>query len=72
MLSEAAEHLTFANTKDPNHLATYNILGQVLIKLGRKDDAKAVLQAGIAKTSGVVEGMGRDLAPAMTKLLETL
>jgi Flp pilus assembly protein TadD len=71
-LSEAAEHLTFANTKAPDHLATYNILSQVLIKLGRKDDARTVLQAGIDKSSGVVEGMGRDLAPAMMKLLETL
>ena len=71
-LSEAAEHLKFANAKDSDHLATYNILGQVLIKLGRKDDARAVLQAGIAKTSGVVEGMGRDLAPEMMKLLEML
>ena len=71
-LSEAAEHLTFANTKDPEHLATYHVLGQVLIKLGRKDAARSVLRAGSAKAAGVVEGMGRDLGPAMAKLLETL
>ena len=28
-LNEAAEHLLFANVKDPDHLATYHILGQV-------------------------------------------
>ena len=71
-LSEAAEHLTFANTKDPKHLATYHVLGQVLIKLGRKDAARTVLRAGVTKVAGVGEGMGRDLGPAMAKLLETL
>ncbi len=71
-LSEAAEHLTFANAKDPDHLATYHILGQVLIKLGRNDEARAVLQAGAAKAAGVGHGMGHDLGPEMAKLLESL
>src|SRR4051794_25678626 len=31
-LAEAAEHLTFANGRAPEHLATYHILGQVLIR----------------------------------------
>ena len=48
-LSEAAEHLLFANAKDPHHLATYHVLGQVLIKLGRKDEARAILQTGSTK-----------------------
>ena len=71
-LSEAAEHLTFANTQDPEHLATYHILGLVLIKLGRTDTARTILQAGVRKTESVTDGMGRDLGPAMAKLLETL
>ena len=71
-LNEAAEHLTFANAKDPHHLATYHVLGQVLIKLGRKDEARAILQAGCTKAAGVGGGMGRDLGPAMATLLETL
>ena len=71
-LSEAAEHLTFASAKDPNHLATYHVLGQVLIKLGRKDEARAVLQAGSTKAAGVGVGMGHDLGPAMATLLEAL
>ena len=71
-LNEAAEHLMFANAKDPEHLATYFIFGQVLIKLGRKDEARTVLVTGSTKADDVGEGMGRDLGPAMAKLLETL
>jgi len=71
-LNEAVEHLMFANTKDPDHLATYHILGQVLIKLGRKDEARTVLGTGSTKAGDVGEGMGHDLGPAMAKLLETL
>ena len=71
-LKEAAEHLTFANAKDPHHLATYHVLGQVLIKLGRKDEARAILQAGCTKAAGVGGGMGRDLGLAMAALLEAL
>jgi tetratricopeptide (TPR) repeat protein len=71
-LNEAAEHLLFANAKDPDHLATYHVFGQVLIKLDRKDEARAVLEKGLTKSADVGEGMGRDLGPAMAKLLESL
>ena len=71
-LNEAVEHLMFANTQDPAHLATYHIFGQVLIKLGRKDEARTVLVTGSTKAGDVGEGMGRDLGTAMAKLLETL
>ena len=71
-LSEAAEHLTFANAKAPDHLATYHVLGQILIKLGRAGEARAVLSAGCEKVKAVGEGMGRDLGPAMAQLLESL
>ena len=71
-LNEAVEHLMFTNTKDPDHLATYHIFGQVLIKLGRKDEARTVLATGSTKAGDVGEGMGHDLGPAMAKLLETL
>ena len=45
-LSEAAEHLIFANAKAPDHLATYHVLGQILVKLGRTDEARDVLSKG--------------------------
>jgi predicted Zn-dependent protease len=70
--TEAAEHLTFANTHAPEHLATYHFLAQTLIRLGRKDEARAVLEEGIRRSSHIAHGMGRDLAPAMSALLETL
>jgi cytochrome c-type biogenesis protein CcmH/NrfG len=71
-LEEAAGHLRFANAKAPEHLATYHVLGQVLMKLGRTDEAGSVFQAGIARVEGVGEGMGRDLGPAMRELLRSL
>ena len=71
-LNEAAEHLIFANTTAPEHLATYHILGQVLIRLERIDEARSVLTAGCEEVGGIGEGMGRDLGPAMTELLRGL
>src|SRR5437763_478161 len=71
-LTEAAEHLLFANEKSPEHLATYNVLAEVLIRLGRKDEARRVLTEGIRRVAGVGEGMGRDLGPAMQRMLESL
>ncbi len=71
-LREAAEHLTFANEKAPEHLATYHVLGQVLMKLNRLDEAKRIFELGIERCAGIGEGMGRDLAPAMQALLAEL
>lgn len=71
-LAEAAEHLTFANERSPEHLATYHILGQVLVKLGRTADARRVLEEGVKRTATIGEGMGRDLGPAMTEMLKEL
>ena len=71
-LNEAAEHLIFANTTAPEHLATYHVLGQVLIRLERIGEARSVLTAGGKKVGGIGEGMGRDLGPAMAELLRGL
>ncbi len=71
-LEEAAEHLRFANEKAPQHLATYHIYGQVLARLGRKDEAKRIFTEGLKQTAGIGEGMGRDLGPAMQQLLAEL
>ena len=71
-LHEAAEHLIFANAKAPDHLATYHVLGQILIKLDRISEARDVLSLGCKKVEAVGEGMGRDLGPAMAELLRTL
>ncbi len=70
--SEAVQHLKFANSAAPQHLATYHILGQALIQIGNTAEARQVLQAGIPRVMSVGEGMGRDLGPAMQKLLEQL
>jgi uncharacterized protein HemY len=71
-LAEAADHLRFANGRAPEHLATYHVLGQVLLKLGRNDEARQVFERGIVRAEAVGEGMGRDLAPAMRELLASL
>ena len=72
MLSEAAEHLRFANQNAPDHLASYHFLAQALIKIDHKDEARDVLKAGIAKSAGFAHGMGRDLGPAMQRMLDSL
>ena len=72
MLEEAAGHLQFSNEHAPEHLATYHIYGRTLILLGRKDEARRVLQAGVKRVADVGEGMGRDLGPAMSELLRQL
>ena len=71
-LTEAAVHLRFANAHAPDHLATYHILGQVLLKLGEADDARKVLTEGVRRVASVGQGMGRDLGPAMENLLNGL
>ena len=71
-LNEAAEHLFLANTNAPEHLATYHVLGQVLIRLERISEARTVLTAGREQVGSTGEGMGRDLGPAMAELLRTL
>jgi uncharacterized protein HemY len=71
-LTEAVEHLRFANTAAPQHLATYHILSQALIQLGKTEEARQVLQAGIPRVAAVGSGMGKDLGPAMAALLSGL
>jgi hypothetical protein len=72
MLVEAAEHLRFANRTAPDHLATYHVLAQTLIRLGLKDEARQVLEKGIDKSSAAMHGMGRDLGPLMQEMLTQL
>ena len=71
-LREAATHLRFANERAPSHLATYHVLGQVLIRIGEKDEARRVLEEGIRRVGGIGEGMGRDLGPLMRQMLESI
>lgn len=71
-LEEAVEHLTIATQLDPTHVASHLGLGRALVSLGRKDEAKPVLQAGIdAARSGRSSG-GGDLVPEIQALLQTL
>ena len=71
-LAEAVDHLRFSNEHAPDHLATYHILADALIRLGRPDEARPVLVAGLARADAVGQGMGRDLGPAMGQLLAGL
>ncbi len=71
-LEEAAENLRVAVELDPVHVSSHWILGQVLGKLGRHEEAKPVLTAGIAAaTSGRSNG-GGDLVPEIQAFLQTL
>ncbi len=71
-LDEAIEHLRVAVQLDPVHVASHLALGRALIGLGRTEEAKPVLQAGIdAAISGRSNG-GRDLVPEMQMMLQRL
>lgn len=71
-MAEAAEHLSAAIKLDPTHVASHLALGRALVALGRKEEAKPILQAGIdAATSGRSSG-GVDLVPELRNLLHTI
>ncbi len=71
-IEEAVEHLQVAVQLDPLHVASHFALGRALTALGKKDEAKPVLIAGIdAAISGRSIG-GGDLVPEMQALLKTL
>src|SRR5687768_1383147 len=72
MLEEAATHLSFANDRARDHLATYHIYAKTLIALGRTGEAKRVLTEGIERVAAGGGGMGRDLGPAMEEMLRQL
>jgi len=71
-IEEAVEHLRVAVELDPVHVASHLALGRALAKLGRKDEAKPVLQAGINAASSGRSNGGMDLIPEMQALLRTL
>ncbi len=71
-LDEAAENLRVAVELDPSHVSSHWILGRVLGRLEKHEEAKSVLTAGIAAaTSGRSNG-GGDLVPEMQAFLQTL
>ena len=71
-LAEAAEHLRVAVRVDPTHVASHLALGRALVALGRNEEARPVLQAGIdAAISGRSNG-GMDLVPELRALLQSM
>ena len=71
-LEEAVEHLRVAVLLDPVHVASHLALGRALAALGKNDEARPVLTAGIdAAQSGRSNG-GADLIPEMRALLQKL
>jgi Flp pilus assembly protein TadD len=71
-LEEAVEHLRVAVQLDPVHVASHLALGRALASLGRKDEARPVLAAGIAAAESGRSSGGVDLIPEMHALLRTL
>lgn len=69
---EAAEHLRVAIQLDPVHIASHLALGRALIGLHKQEEAKPVLQAGIAAARSGRSNGGVDLVPEMQALLRTL
>ena len=71
-LEEAVEHLRVAVELDPVHVASHFALGRALAALGRNEEAKPVLTAGINAASSGRSNGGMDLVPEMRALLQTL
>lgn len=71
-LEEAAEHLQVAVKLDPVHVASHLALGRALAGLGRKDEAKQALRAGITAAQSGRSNGGGDLVPDMQALLRSL
>lgn len=67
-LVEAAEHLRAGRAQAPEHVATYHVLGQILLYLGRDEEARAVLDEGCRRAAAAPPGSGADLLPALQQL----
>ncbi|MGQ0809738.1 MAG: tetratricopeptide repeat protein [Nitrospiraceae bacterium] len=71
-LEEAVDHLRVATELDPTHVASHLALGRALVSVGRNEEAKPVLKAGIdAALSGRSSG-GVDLVPELRTLLQQI
>ena len=71
-LEEAADNLRVATQLDPTHVASHLALGRALISLGRPEEAKPILKAGIEVALSGRSNGGMDLVPDMQRLLATL
>ena len=71
-LEEAVEHLQVAVKLDPSHVASHLSLGRALMAVGRLDEAKPILQAGIAAARSGRSSGGGDLVPELQSLLASL
>lgn len=72
LLHEAAGHLRAGSALAPEHVATYHILGQVLMLLEQDDEARDVLERGCRRAAAAPPGAGNDLLPALQQLLSEL
>ncbi len=71
-LEEAAEHLGVAVKLDPLHVASHLALARAWVGLGKRREARAALQEGIAAALSGRSNGGGDLVPEMQTLLRTL
>lgn len=71
-LAEAEVHLRFSNSAAPDHLATYHVLAQLLLRLSREEEARPVLEEGIRRAMRAPSGQGGDLVPILQDLLDDL
>lgn len=71
-LEEAVEHLQVAVRLDPVHVASHLALGRALARLGRKDEARSVLQTGVSVALSGRSNGGGDLVPEMQALIRSL
>lgn len=71
-LREAAEHLMAVLELDARHVASHLALGQAFMRLGREEEARDVLEEGLAVAQTLKHGEGLDLVPQFEELIAEL
>lgn len=71
-IREAVDHLVSVIDLDPNHVASHLALGQAYMRLGREEDAREVLEDGLAVAETLQHGEGHDLVPQFEEMLNEL
>ena len=66
---EAVIHLCAVLETEPRHVAAMLALGQAYMRVGKDDEARETLEAGLEATRGLSHAEGEDLGPEFEKLL---
>ena len=66
---EAVVHLSVVLEAEPHHLPSMLALGQAYLRIGKDDEAREVLEEGLALTREATSADGGELGPDFEQLL---